>query len=141
MDNVTFEVINVNRYDVFEKNHMIEPILYLQAFSPRPSSTYQILNALATFISSYIRASKRVWQYSSIIISDATYRFYHELSTRLWSGLLLNKWRKAYLMPILVLCEIDWLSRPGEDFDENEPDPDGPLDFMSTWYMQPQHNT
>ena len=55
-------------------------------------------------------------------------------------GLSFNTWRKDWSVLISVLHEIGRLSHPDEEFDDNEPDPEGTLDFTSTQHKQTKHN-
>ena len=55
-------------------------------------------------------------------------------------GLSFNTWRKDWSVLISVLHEIGRLSHPDEEFDDNEPDPEGTLDFTSTQHKHTKHN-
>ena len=47
-------------------------------------------------------------------------------------GLSLSKWKQAWPTLIHVLCEIDRLSHPDEQFDDDEPNPEDALNQPSS---------
>ena len=57
-------------------------------------------------------------------------------SPRFEIGLSLDKWKQAWQTRIHVLGEIDRLSHPGEQFDEDEPNPGDALNQPPSQHSQ-----
>ncbi|KAG2215481.1 hypothetical protein INT45_006335 [Circinella minor] len=54
-------------------------------------------------------------------------------------GLTVSKWQTVWPALIRVLCEIDYLSHPNEDFDIDEPAPEDAMDIPISSPTQSPH--